>query len=70
MFLVTPQNKNIERCAKIIYNNIEIIRSPEDIMSAIDRYFSDQNIKNIRNTVKKSNISRRHRKMWREYRII
>lgn len=40
MFLVTPQNKNIERCAKIIYNNIEIIRSPEDIMSAIDRYFA------------------------------
>ena len=40
MFLVTPQNRNIERCAKIIYNNIEIIRSPEDIMSAIDRYFA------------------------------
>lgn len=34
------ENKNIERCAKIIYNNIEIIRSPEDIMSAIDRYFA------------------------------
>ena len=39
MFLVTPQNKNIERCAKIVYNNIEVIRSPEDIMAAIDIFF-------------------------------
>lgn len=40
MFLVTPQNRNIERCAKIIYNDIEIIRSPEDIMGTIDKYFA------------------------------
>lgn len=39
MFLVTPKNKNIERCAKIIYNNIEVVRSPEDIMNAIDIFF-------------------------------
>lgn len=39
MFLVTPKNKNIERCAKIVYNNIEVIRSPEDIMAAIDIFF-------------------------------
>lgn len=39
MFLVTPKNKNIERCAKIVYNNIEVVRSPEDIMSSIDIFF-------------------------------
>lgn len=40
MFLVTPQNKNIERCAKIVYNDIEIVRSPEDIMASIDTFFA------------------------------
>lgn len=40
MFLVTPQNKNIERCAKIVYNEIEVIRSPEDIMASIDVFFA------------------------------
>ena len=40
MFLVTPQNKNIERCAKIVYNDIEVVRSPEDIMSSIDTFFT------------------------------
>jgi transposase-like protein len=40
MFLVTPKNKNIERCAKIIYNDIEVIRSPEDIMNSIDVFFA------------------------------
>jgi len=39
MFLVTPKNKNIERCAKIVYNNIEVVRSPEDIMLSIDVFF-------------------------------
>ena len=40
MFLVTPKNKNIERCAKIVYNDIEIVRSPEDIMASIDIFFA------------------------------
>ena len=39
MFLVTPKNRNIERCAKIVYNNIEVVRSPEDIMNSIDIFF-------------------------------
>lgn len=39
MFLVTPKNKNIERCAKIVYTNIEVVRSPEDIMASIDIFF-------------------------------
>ena len=37
MFLVTPKNRNIERCAKIVYNNIEVVRSPEDIMNSITK---------------------------------
>ena len=40
MFLVTPKNKNIERCTKIVYNNIEVVNSPEDIMNSIDIFFS------------------------------
>lgn len=40
MFLVTPKNRNIERCAKIVYNDIEVIRSPEDIMASIDIFFA------------------------------
>lgn len=40
MFLVTPKNKNIERCAKIVYNDIEVVRSPEDIMNSIDIFFA------------------------------
>lgn len=40
MFLVTPQNRNIERCAKIVYNGIEVVRSPEDIMASIDIFFA------------------------------
>lgn len=40
LFLVTPKNRNIERCAKIVYNDIEVIRSPEDIMASIDIFFA------------------------------
>lgn len=42
MFLVTPKNHNIERCAKIVYNDIEVIRSPEDIMASIDVFFASK----------------------------
>ncbi len=47
----------------IIYNNIEIIRSPEDIMSAIDRYFAIKTSRTLEIQLKKSHISKRHRKM-------
>lgn len=47
MFLVTPQNRNIERCAKIIYNDIEIIRSQEDIMGTIDKYFATKTLRTL-----------------------
>lgn len=42
MLLVTPKNHNIERCAKIVYNDIEVIRSPEDIMASIDVFFASK----------------------------
>ena len=40
IFLITPCNKNIERCAKIIYNDVEIIHSPDDIMHSITKFLS------------------------------
>ena len=47
MFLVTPKNKNIERCAKIVYNDIEVIRSPEDIMASIDIFFATKTSRSL-----------------------
>lgn len=41
MFLVTPPNYNIERCVKIIYNNIQIIHSPDNIYSSISKFWAD-----------------------------
>lgn len=40
IFLVTPQNKNIERCAKIIYNNVKIVHSPDEIFSLIAKFWA------------------------------
>ena len=37
MFLVTP--KNIDRCAKIVDNTIEVVRSSGYIMNSIDIFF-------------------------------
>ena len=42
IFLVTPANRNIERCIKLVYNNIKIVKSPEDVMETIIKYFSDR----------------------------
>ena len=47
MFLVTPKNKNIERCAKIVYNDIEVVRSPEDIMNSIDIFFATKTSRSL-----------------------
>lgn len=41
LFFLTPSNKNIERCIKIIYNDINIIHSPDDIVSSISRFWAD-----------------------------
>ncbi len=39
LFFVTPPDKNIERCVKIIYNNVKIIHSPDTMYSSIMKYF-------------------------------
>ena len=41
MFFVTPTNKNIERCIKIVYNGIRIVHSPDEIFSGITRFLAD-----------------------------
>ena len=40
LFFITPSNKNIERCIKIVYTNINIIHSPDDIFSAISTFWA------------------------------
>lgn len=42
LFLVTPHNKNIERCSKIVYNGINIIYSPEELLIDITRFFTEK----------------------------
>lgn len=41
LFGVIPSNRNIERCIKIVYNGINLIRSPDDISSAITKFWAD-----------------------------
>ncbi len=42
MFLVTPKDHNVERCAKMVYNGIKIVECPESITESISRYFPDK----------------------------
>ncbi len=42
IFLVSPQDKNIERCAKLVYNDIKIIEAPNNISSNISKYWADR----------------------------
>ena len=42
LFLVTPHNKNIERCSKIVYNGVNIIYSPEELLIDITRFFTEK----------------------------
>lgn len=52
LFLVTPHNKNLERCAKIIYNNINIVYSPDELIRDITRFFTEKStrkfVKNLK----------------------
>lgn len=52
LFLVTPHNKNIERCAKIVYNNLNIVYSPEELIIDITRFFTEKSsrkfVKNLK----------------------
>lgn len=41
LFLVTPHNKNIERCFKIVYNG-NIVYSPEELILDITRFFTEK----------------------------
>lgn len=42
LFLVTPHHRNIERCAKIVYNNVQIVYSPEELIIDITRFFTEK----------------------------
>lgn len=52
LFLVTPQNKNIERCAKIIYNNINIVHSPDELITDITRFFTEKSTRKFARNLK------------------
>lgn len=41
LFFVTPANKNIERCIKIIYNDVKIIHSPDYIFENITKFLAN-----------------------------
>lgn len=41
LFFVTPSNKNIERCIKIVYNGVNIVLSPDDTFSSVTRFWAD-----------------------------
>jgi transposase-like protein len=42
LFLVMPRNKNIERCIKILYNDIQIVYSPDEIYQSITKFFAQK----------------------------
>lgn len=41
-FIVTPSNRNLERCVKIVYNSIKVVHSPDSVIESITKYFSDR----------------------------
>lgn len=42
LFLVTPPHRNIERCVKILYNNIRIVYAPDDVILSITKFFAEK----------------------------
>ena len=42
LLAVTPKNKNLVRCLKIIYNKVKVIDSPEDIVVDITQFFTEK----------------------------
>lgn len=52
LFLVTPHNKNIERCAKIIYNGLNIVYSPDELIVDITRFFSEKSTRKFLKNLK------------------
>ena len=42
LFAVIPPNRNLERCLKIVYTNIHIIHSPEEIITDVTKFFTEK----------------------------
>ena len=41
LYFVSPDNKNLERCIKIIYNDVKIVYSPDNIYQKITQFFAE-----------------------------
>lgn len=52
LYLVTPKDRNIERCIKIMYNNVKIIHSPEEIYMGISKFFAEKPFRKIQTNFK------------------
>ena len=42
LFFITPPHKNIERCIKIIYNGVQVVKSPDNTYRNIMRFFAER----------------------------
>ena len=42
LFLVTPKNKNIEKGIKILYNNVELVNSPDEIYKSVTQFYAEK----------------------------
>ena len=42
LFFVTPKNKNIEKAIRILYNNVELVHSPDEIYKNITQFFAEK----------------------------
>lgn len=47
LFFVTPKNKNIERCVKIVYNKVKVIHTPDTIVSQFKSFFPEKTTRKL-----------------------
>lgn len=52
LFVVTPKNKNIERCIKILYNDVEIVYSPDEIHKNLTKFFAERTSRKLQISLK------------------
>lgn len=52
LFLVTPINKNIERCIKILYNNVQVVYSPDEIYQSITKFFAERTSRKMQTSLR------------------
>lgn len=52
LFFITPNNKNIERAVKIVYNSVKIIHSPDSTFDSITRFWADHPSRKLRVALK------------------